>query len=102
MSFTHSRVGSKDDSQDAIVAAYEKLYCNVHDMSAVGGGFPDLLISVSTGRGKVLQLVEVKSTVGKLSPSQVRFQRDFGTATVVRSEADVWAHIERVREANKR
>lgn len=36
----------KDDNHDEIVAALEKLGVQVYDMSAVGGGFPDLLCCV--------------------------------------------------------
>lgn len=34
----------KDASQDAIVAALKAIGASVHDMSRVGGGFPDLAV----------------------------------------------------------
>ncbi len=95
-------LGERDENHADIQRAYENLYCRVRDTHAVGSGFPDLLVSIPTARGKILQLVEVKSRVGELSPSQKTFIRDFGSVTVVRDAAEVFAHVERVRAEFKR
>jgi hypothetical protein len=95
-------LGERDENHAAIQRAYEALYCQVRDTHMVGAGFPDLIVSIPTVRGKILQLVEVKSRDGVLSPAQKVFQRDFGSVTVVRTEAEVFAHVERVREQFKR
>lgn len=95
-------LGERDENHAAIEAEYRAHYCQVHDCHALGGGFPDLLVRIPTARGGILALVEVKSRDGGLSPSQVRFARDFGAVTVVRSEEEARAHIARVQEGAKR
>jgi len=95
-------LGERDENHGAIQKLYEELYCLVRDMHAVGSGFPDLLVAIPTARGKILQLVEIKSRIGRLSPSQQTFIRDFGGVTIVRDKADVFAHVERIRETFKR
>lgn len=87
-----------DANQREIVEAYEALYCVVVDTHKVGGGFPDLTVKISTKRGPRAELVEVKTSDGKLSPSQLRFIGEWGSCvTVVQTRQDVWAHVERVR-----
>jgi hypothetical protein len=91
-------LGRTDANQSEIVAAYEALYCIVQDTHAVGGGYPDLNVKISTRRGPMVALVEVKTRDGKLSPSQARFIGEWGSCvTVVQTREDVFSHVERVR-----
>jgi hypothetical protein len=71
----------------------------VHDTHAVGGGFGDLVVRISTQRGPVLAIVEVKTADGALRPSQARFAAEWGSVVAcVCTREDVFAHVERVRE----
>jgi VRR-NUC domain len=91
-------MGNRDANHREITEAYEALYCIVQDTHAVGGGYPDLNVKISTRRGPVVALVEVKTRDGKLSPSQLRFIGEWGSCvTVVQTRDDVFAHVERVR-----
>ena len=64
--------GRKDATQATIRDALIRAGCYVLDLSAVGGGCPDLLVyHLRVG----LRLVEVKTRAGKLKPSQVAFAR---------------------------
>jgi hypothetical protein len=92
-------MGSRDQNHADITRWYEDLYCLVHDTHALGGGFPDLLVRISTRAGHVLALVEVKTADGTLRPSQETFIRQWGTGCieVVQTRDDVFAHVERVR-----
>lgn len=75
-----------DANQSEIVAAFERLGCSVIDLSAVGGGVPDLAVSVF----RQTVFVEVKTPVGELEPSQVRFHRESKAwIEVARDMADV-------------
>jgi hypothetical protein len=89
----------KQDSNHAeIVAAYEELYCKVHDTHKVGGGFPDIVVKISTKRGPVVALVEIKGADGKLRPNQQTFVNAWGSCVaMVQTREDVFAHVERVR-----
>ena len=87
-----------DGNHAEIVAAYESLYCRVQDTHKVGGGFPDIVVKISTKRGPVVALVEIKTAGGDLSKSQLRFIGEWGSCvTVVANREDVIAHVERVR-----
>lgn len=55
-----------DANQAEIVAALRKVGCSVLDLSAEGGGCPDLLVSF----GGILHLVEIKTKNGKLNKLQ--------------------------------
>ena len=55
-----------DSNQSEVVKAFRKLGCWVFDLSAVGKGLPDLLISVPPHH--VLALCEIKD--GEKSPSR--------------------------------
>ena len=61
----------KDANQNEIVNALEKYGCSVIDASAIGGGFPDLIL----GKNGVTLLFEIKNpkTHGKLNDLQQRF-----------------------------
>jgi VRR-NUC domain len=95
--------GTRDSNHADVAKWYEELYCLVHDTHAMGGGFPDMLVRISTRAGQVLALVEVKSADGTLRPSQERFLRDWGggCVEVVQTRDDVFAHVERVRSRCK-
>ena len=83
-----------DANQSEIVQAFERLGFSVVDLSRVGGGCPDLAISVHG----VTWLVEVKTAEGTLDPSQIRFHRENKAhIEVCRSLADV----ERIAKAMK-
>jgi hypothetical protein len=91
-------MGRTDANHREVTEAYRSLYCSVLDAHSIGSGCPDLLIGITTKRGRVLQLVEVKTPDGKLSPSQLRFIGEWGSCvTVVQTREDVFAHVERVR-----
>ena len=61
----------KDANQNEIVRALEKVGCSIMDASAIGGGFPDLIV----GRAGVTYLIEVKNpkAKGKLNKLQQLF-----------------------------
>lgn len=58
-----------DVNHKTIINAFKKLGFSVKDLSAVGEGFPDLLIAL---RGNNY-LIEVKSEKGKLNDRQKKF-----------------------------
>ena len=64
-----------DANQAAIVSALEQVGCRVLDLSAVGGGAPDLLICT----GSVLWLCEIKNADGrnKIEFSQEQFRKEW-------------------------
>jgi hypothetical protein len=91
-------MGNRDANHGQVTGWYEALYCLVCDTHAVGGGFPDLVVRISSKAGFIIALVEVKTTDGTLRPSQERFIRDWGSCVeVVQTREDVFAHVERVR-----
>lgn len=98
MSYTHSRVGSKDANHDEIVKAFEAIGCNVFDVHHVPG-FVDLVVG-SIGR---TFLVEIKNVDGKdrMSPKQQTFHRDWrgGQPWTVRNAEDVYRLIGEIRRA---
>lgn len=62
--------------------ALEKIGCSVHDMSRVGGGFPDLVVGC---RGLTL-LLEVKTVQGSLNKEQEQWHTEWkGHTSIVRS-----------------
>jgi hypothetical protein len=94
-------MGNRDANHGDVTRWYESLYCLVQDTHAVGGGFPDLVVRISTKRGHVVALVEVKGADGTLRASQERFLREWGCSSIaiVQTREDVFAHVERVRSA---
>lgn len=64
------RAAKIDDNQPEIVAAFRRMGCTVAITSAVGAGFPDLVVSY---RGKNL-MVEVKD--GSRPPSAQKLTAD--------------------------
>jgi|SRR5882724_5473096 len=91
-------MGNRDANHSEITEAYEALYCTVVDTHGQGGGFPDIVVKIPTKRGPRAELVEIKTTDGRLNAAQIRFIAEWGSCvTVVQTKADVWAHVERVR-----
>ena len=92
MSRQHVRFASKDSNHDDIVRDYERAYCNVVDLHALGiEGVPDLLVAMA-GRA---ELVEIKTTDGELLPSQILFAKTWRGPKIViaRTQADVARHV---------
>jgi Holliday junction resolvase len=50
--------------------AFRKLGYSVFDTSAVGRGFPDIIIAKNNNN----YMIEIKSDKGKLNPKQIEFQ----------------------------
>ena len=94
------RAARQDANHSAIVKALRDAGCTVRDTSAVGDGFPDLVVLTPTvmlgafQRGPRLLLVEVKDgskppSARKLTPDQERFAVEFqGHWACVKSEAE--------------
>jgi hypothetical protein len=59
-----------DENQSVIVQAFEKMGCDVLDLTRVGDGCTDLLIHPGMSD---LYLVEVKTPQGRLNPKQHEF-----------------------------
>ncbi len=75
-----------DNNQSEIVKTFKQLGYAVLDLSAVGLGIPDLLIS----KAKVNYLVEIKSDKGKLTEPQEKFIKSWNADVfVIRSVDDV-------------
>jgi hypothetical protein len=76
----------RDANHDEIAQAFRSLGCSVFDASAVGDGFPDLVVGVM----RLNLLVEVKDAKGDLTEDQVKFMGDWrGTVVIVRNVDDV-------------
>lgn len=91
-------MGNRDANHSEIAAVYVELYCTVVDTHGLGFGFPDIAVKIPTKRGPIAALVEIKTADGRLSPSQIRFVTEWGSAVaVVQTREDVFAHVERVR-----
>jgi hypothetical protein len=91
-------MGNRDANHGEVTKWYEELYCLVHDTHSLGGGFPDLVVRISTRKGHAIALVEVKTADGTLRPNQQTFLRNWGSCVaVVQTREDVFAHVERVR-----
>lgn len=68
------RACRKDDNQRAIEQCFRAHGCKVFDLSRLGEGWPDLIVS----RGKQHAFCEVKGEKGRLTPAQVRFLAENG------------------------
>jgi hypothetical protein len=62
--------GRTDDNQEKIVRALRLVGATVADLSAVGGGVPDLLVGFRSRN----HLLEVKGPQGKLTPAQEQWR----------------------------
>ncbi len=79
------RGARKDANHNDIAEALAAIGCLVMDTSAMGRGFPDILISPPHNRHD-LMLLEIKTKTGRLNPAQIAFHRQWDGATyVVRS-----------------
>lgn len=88
----------RDANQPEIVRAFESMGCTVFDASAIGGGFPDLVVGVC---GKSF-LVEIKTPKGKFTTDQVRFFESWaGQYDSVSSVNDVINLVKHYRGADK-
>ncbi len=81
--------GRTDANQSAIVSALRKVGCRVVDMSPLGGGVPDLLVSLPRRKALPdLVLMEVKTARGRLTRDQQTFEAAGWPVFVVRSVAE--------------
>jgi hypothetical protein len=78
-----------DANHQAIVQALKQVGCRVLDMSRLGRGAPDLLVSCPA-RGKAPQLVllEIKTDTGTHTPAQQDFAAVGWPVCTVRSVAE--------------
>lgn len=75
-----------DSNHKLIKKAFELMGCSVVDLSGIGKGCPDFLVSYS---GQTV-LCECKTEKGELTPAQVQFRSTWkGKLHIVRSVADV-------------
>jgi hypothetical protein len=79
------RAARVDANHAAIVAAYRQFGYLVLSLAGLGDGVPDLLVS---RRGQ-LQLVEVKTATGTLTPDQQQFIAGGWPVKIVRGLDDV-------------
>lgn len=92
------RAARVDENQASIVQALQEAGCGVIDLSAVGRGRPDLLVS-APAFPFTLYLLEVKNPSKPkadqaLTPAQVKFHAAWkGTIHVVRTPAEALAVV---------
>jgi hypothetical protein len=97
MSGQHVYAPRADANHQEVAGWYEALYCLVKDVHKLPG-FGDLAVRITTKRGFVINIVEIKTGDGKLTSAQATFARDWGSVVVmVQTRDDVFAHVERVR-----
>jgi Holliday junction resolvase len=77
-----------DGNHAEIVAALRKVGCAVLDLSRVGKGCPDLLVSRRTGFGRDLVLLEVKTAKGQQNAAQREFEKQGWPVFVVKTVED--------------
>lgn len=83
------RAARVDGNHKSIVEALRRVGCRVLDLSRVGDGCPDLLVSLpQRGRVPELMLMEVKTSRGKMNAAQRIFEADGWPVFVVRSVDD--------------
>lgn len=88
-----ARLGRKDANHGEIVKALERVGCRVVDLSRLGGGVPDLLVSYRNGKRRETVLVEIKTKDGKVNARQQAFEADGWEVFVVRSIEDALAVV---------
>jgi hypothetical protein len=93
--------GRRDSTHADIVRWYEQAYCNVIDLSHVGGGCPDILIALNR---QCCVLREIKSDMGSLEASQKTFQATWRgpKIEIVRTQADVLNDVLQLRQGISR
>jgi hypothetical protein len=84
------RAARKDANHTDITRAFERMGCDVIDLSRVGGSVPDLLVRVRALNRWML--VEIKTAKGRLKPGQVAFAERW-PVEVVRSVDDAIAAV---------
>jgi len=93
------RAAKKDDNQRAVEQAFKFHGFKVFDLSRIGEGWPDLMVS----RLKSHAFVEVKGEKGRLTPAQVRFLAENGNQLPIyfaQTDADVVEICQHVRGAS--
>ncbi len=90
------RFPRKDKNHAQIVAEFQRHGCGVLDLSPMGGGCPDILVSWSG----LTMLCEIKDgakppSARKLTPDQVKFWNDWrASPKIVKDESDVVDTVE--------
>lgn len=94
-----SRLPHKRDSNHAEIArTFEQLGCSVFDTSAMGDGFPDLVV----GLVGLSLLIEIKTPDGKLTPAQESLiERWRAPIYVVGNVEDVAGLVQRIRRERR-
>lgn len=88
------RLRARTDGNHAeIVRALRKVGCGVLDLSRVGAGCPDLLVSVRNGRGRDLLLMEIKTARGQTSAAQRAFEAQGWPVFLVRTVPEALALV---------
>lgn len=94
------RARRKDANQASIERAFRKMGCSVFDTSALGRGFPDLVV----GHGGICIGVEIKDgskppSARKLTPAQQEFRDNWtGGMRIVESVDDAIATVYLLRK----
>ena len=88
------RAARKDANHNEIADAFRKFGCSVLDLSRVGEGCPDMLLSISNKTA----LVEVKTKTGRMTAAQKKFLTDWrGRSFVVRDIGQVPSVVKALR-----
>lgn len=74
-----------DTNHAEIVKALRKVGCSVYDLSRVGKGFPDLLVSFRNGNRRDLALLEIKAHRGRQTKAQLAFEAQGWIVYLVRT-----------------
>lgn len=86
-----------DNNQKQIINELRKYEClSVHDTSALGEGFPDIVIGFKNMDMSYNLLVEIKSDGGKLTESEQNFHLGWhGDVIIAYSTQDIFSHFKR-------
>ena len=82
-----------DENHKTLVSAFMSLGCSVVDLSRVGGGCPDLLVSCGGYGSPASVLVEIKTEKGRLNAAQKEFRIASKAGIEVARTADDVARI---------
>jgi hypothetical protein len=77
-----------DSNHKAIVDALRKVGCQVADLSQLGNGIPDLLVSYRNGNRRDLALLEIKAHRGRQTAAQLKFESEGWEVFLVRSVSE--------------
>jgi hypothetical protein len=94
------RAARTDGNHADVMKAFRKMGCGVADTSRMGGGYPDLTVSL----GRALCLVEVKDgarcpSEQRLTPDEVKFHARF-PVEIVKDMDDVARVVGMLRKAS--